>query len=152
MNTSFFQTTTIAALEAMEVPIEFAEARFADVLKKQPEQSVSRALIDEEGHFKKFAPVAAIIGVGSTIIGWVMRYFQAKEITGIKEDLRHVKINIIKITNNQRLLFATTVKHQEILANHSLLWVQNQHRWADLYTTDQASILTKVQQHSLMVQ
>ena len=82
----------------------------------------------------------------------ITKYFRAKEVAGIKEDLWHVKNHVIKLTNNQKLLFATMIKHQEILANHSLLWVQNQHRWDDLYTPDPASILTKDQKHSSMVQ
>ena len=42
VNTTCFRTSTIAALEAMEVPIEFAEVRFKDVLKKLAEQTVSQ--------------------------------------------------------------------------------------------------------------
>ena len=42
VNTACFRTSTIAALEAMEVPIEFAEVRFKDVLKKLAEQTVSQ--------------------------------------------------------------------------------------------------------------
>ena len=116
-----------------------------------PEQSVSQALVNEHRHFKRIAPIAAIMH-GQHHHRGITKYFRAKEVAGIKEDLWHVKNHVIKLTNNQKLLFATMIKHQEILANHSLLWVQNQHRWDDLYTPDPASILTKDQKHSSMVQ
>ena len=35
---------------------------------------------------------------------------------------------------------------------NSLLWVHNHHQWTNLFTADQSSVLTKVQQVSSMVQ
>ena len=44
-----FSSSTIAALEAMEVPIDFAQVRYEDILKKLPEQDASNSLVDEHG-------------------------------------------------------------------------------------------------------
>ena len=147
-----FSSSTVAALEAMEVPIDFAQVRYEDILKKLPEHDASDGLVDEHGRYKRFDPVTAAIGVGTSIIGWVFEYFKAKEIQGIKADLRRVQDNTYKLTANQKLLFATTLKHQEILANHSLLHLRNYQRWNDFFTMDQAAELTKIQQISSMVQ
>ena len=94
----------------------------------------------------------AAIGVGTSISSWVFEYFKAKEVQGIKADLQRVQDNNYKLTVNQKLLFATTLKHQEILANHSLLHLHNYLRWNDFFTMDQAAERTKIQQISSMTQ
>ena len=66
----------------MEVPIDFAQVRYEDILKKLPEHDASDGLVDEHGRYKRFDPVTAAIGVGTSIIGWVFEYFKAKEIQG----------------------------------------------------------------------
>ena len=50
------------------------------------------------------------------------------------------------------LLFATTVKHHEILVNHSEYIRQSTEAWMDLYNVNQASSFTKIQQMSLLCQ
>ena len=147
-----FSSSTIAALEAMEVPIDFAQVRYEDILKKLPEHDAADGLKDEQGRYKRFDPITAAIGVGTSIIGWVFEYFKAKEVQGIKADLRKVQDNQFKLTKNQKLLFAMTLKHQEILVNHSLLHLKNYQRWNDFFTMDQAAELTKIQQISSMTQ
>ena len=62
-----FSSSTVAALEAMEVPIDFAQVRY--ILKKLPEQDASNSLVDEHGRYKRFDPVTGAIGVGTSIIG-----------------------------------------------------------------------------------
>ena len=44
-----FSSSTIAALEAMEVPIDFAQVRYEDILKKLPEHDAADGLKDEQG-------------------------------------------------------------------------------------------------------
>ena len=147
-----FSSSTIAALEAMSGPIEFAQVRYEDILKKLPEQDASQSLVDDHGRYKRFEPVIAAIGVGTLIIGWVFEYFKAKEVQGIKADLRPVQDNTYKLTANQKLLFATTLKHSEILANHNLLHLRNYQQWNDFFAMDQAVELSKIQQISSMTQ
>lgn len=144
VNTSNFRTSTILALERMEVPIEFAEMRYHNILEKLPEQSSSQSLSDYKGRFKRFIePITAAFGVGASIIGWFFEFFKAKEFYRIREDMHQVKDNIYKLADNKKFLFATTVRHQEMLVDHSLLWVRNNKRWTHLYTVDQAAALTK---------
>ena len=50
MECSQLQTSTIAALEFMQVPIQFTRVWFEDVLKKLPEQDAAQALTDDQGH------------------------------------------------------------------------------------------------------
>jgi hypothetical protein len=76
-----FSSSTVAALEAMEVPIDFAQVRYEDILKKLPEHDASDGLVDEHGRYKRFDPVTAAIGVGTSIIGWVFRVFQSQRDT-----------------------------------------------------------------------
>ena len=83
------------------------------------------------------------------IIEWVFEYFKTKEVQGIKANLRKVQDNVFKL---QKLLFATTLKHQEILANHSLLHLRNYKQWNNFFVLDQAADLTKIQQISSMTQ
>ena len=46
-----FSSSTIAALEAMTVPIDFAQVRYEDILKKLPVQDASQSLVDEHGRY-----------------------------------------------------------------------------------------------------
>ena len=89
--------------------------------------------------------MTAAFGIGTSIIRWVSEYFKAKEVKGIKADLKNVKDNLFKITNNQKHLFVTTLKHQDILFNHSLLHLYNFKQLNDFFTTDQAAELIKIQ-------
>ena len=57
--------------------------------------------------------------MGSSILGWVFDFFKAKEVQNLKKDLNALKDNVYKLQDNQKLLFATTVKHHEILVNHA---------------------------------
>ena len=102
--------------------------------------------MDKHGRYKQFEPLTAAFRIGTSIFGWVFKYFKDKEVQGIKAEIRKVKDNVNKVTDNQKLLFAITLKHQEILANHSLL------RLNDHFTIDQAARLTRIQQTSSVVQ
>ena len=62
-------------------------------------------------------PLTAALEIGTSIIGWVFEDFKAKEVQGMKEDLCHVKDDVYKLTDNQKILFATMVFHQEILVS-----------------------------------
>ena len=133
----------------MSVPTEFSEVQYNNILKKLPEQVASQSLVDEHGWYKWFDPGTAASGVGTLIIEWVFEYFKTKEVQGIKANLRKVQDNVFKL---QKLLFATTLKHQEILANHSLLHLRNYKQWNNFFVLDQAADLTKIQQISSMTQ
>ena len=43
-----FSSSTIAVLEAMSVPINFAQVWYEDILKKLLEQDASQSLVDEQ--------------------------------------------------------------------------------------------------------
>ena len=50
------------------------------------------------------------------------------------------------------MLFPTTVKHHEILVNHSEYITRSTEAWMDLYNVDKASSITKIQQMSSLCQ
>ena len=91
-----------------------------EILQKLPEQDATEALTDQGGRYKRFFdPVSIAVGVGSSILGWVFDFFRAKEVQNLQNDLNHLQDNVYKLTDNQKLLFATTVKHHEILVNNA---------------------------------
>ena len=83
-----------------------------EILQKLPEQDALEALSDARGCYKRFFdPVSIAVGVGSSILGWAFDFFKAKEVLNLKKDLNVLKDNVYKLQDNQKLLFATTVKH-----------------------------------------
>jgi hypothetical protein len=145
-----FEESTASALSYMQVPILFAQRRYNEVLRKLPEHDVTGTLTHEPGRFRRLDPITAAVTAGTSILGWVFEFFKAKEIQNIREDLRYVEDRVHKIVDDQRILFATSVRHQETLNNHTELLRINHQRWAELFTVDQAAALTKVQQVSSM--
>ena len=105
------------------------------------------------GRYKRFFdPVSIAVGVGSSILRWVFDFFKAKEVQTLKKDLNVLKDNVYKLQDNQKLLFATTVRHHEILVNHIEYITRSTEAWMDLYNVDQASSFTKIQQMSSLCQ
>ena len=115
-----------------------------EILQKLPEQDASEALSDARGRYKRFFdPISIAVGVGSSILGWVFDFFKAKEVQNLKKDLNALKDKVYKLQDNQKLLFATTVRHHEIRRTEA---------WMDLYNVDQAASFTKIQQMSSLCQ
>ena len=91
-----------------------------EILQKLPEQDITAALTDYQDRYKHFLDLVSIaIGVGSSILGWVFNFFWAQEVQTLKNDLKDLRDNIYKLQDNHKLLFATIVKHHEILVNHN---------------------------------
>ena len=97
-------------------------------------------------------PVSIAIGVGSSILGWAFDFFRAQEVQTLKKDLNDLRDNVYKLQDNQKLLFATTVKHHDILVNHIQYLKKNTETWMDHFNVDQAAAFTKVQQMSSLCQ
>ena len=118
-----------------------------EILQKLPEQDITAALTDDKGRYKRFLdPVSIAIRVGSSILGWVFNFFRAQEVQTLKKDLNDLRDNVIKIHDNQKLLFAITVKHHELQVNHTSYLKKNTEIWMDHFTADQAASFTKIQQ------
>ena len=150
---SHFQASTRNTLEFMRAPIQYSRIRMEEILQKLPEQDASEALSDARGRYKRFFdPISIAVGVGSSILGWVFDFFKAKEVQNLKKDLNALKDNVYKLQDNQKLLFATTVKHHEILVNHTEYIARSTEAWMDLYNVDQAASFTKIQQMSSLCQ
>ena len=150
---SYIQASTRNTLEFMRAPIEYSRIGMNEILQKIPEQDASEAFSDDKGRYKIFfGPVSIAVGKGSSNLGWVFDFFRAKEVQNLKKDFNQFKANIYKLPDNQKLLFATTVKHHEILVNHSEYIVRSTEAWMDLYNVDQASSFTKIQQMSSLCQ
>ena len=80
---SIFQASTINTLEYMRAPIKFARIRMEEIVQKLPEQDATEALTDNLGRFKLFLdPISIAVGVGSSILGWVLDFFRAQ---GVKK-------------------------------------------------------------------
>ena len=114
------------------------------ILQKLLEQDASEALSDAKSHYKCFLDLLSIaVGVGSSFLGWVFDFFRAKEVQNLIKYLNHLQDNVYKLQDNQKLLFATTVRHHEIRSTEA---------WMDLYNVDQASSFTKIKQMSSLCQ
>ena len=70
----------------------------------------------------------------------------------MKKDLNALKDNVYKLQDNQKLLLATTVKHHEILVNHTEYIARSTEACMDLYNVEQAASFTKIQQMSSLCQ
>ena len=144
---SIYQASTRNGLEYMRAPVQYARIRLNEILQKLPKQDSTAALTDDLGRYKRFLdPVSIAIGVGSSILGWVFDFFRAQEVQTLKKDLNDLRDNVYKLQDNQKLLFATTVKHHDILVNHTQYLKKNTETWMDHFNVDQAAAFTKVQQ------
>lgn len=150
---SIYQASTRNGLEYMRAPVQYARIWLNKILQKLPEQDSTAALINDKGRYKRFLdPVSIAIGVGSSIMGWVFDFFRAQEVQTLKRDLNNLRDNLYKLQDNQKLLFPSTVKHHDILVNHTQYLKKNTETWQDHFTVDQAASFTKIQQMSTLCQ
>ena len=146
---SIYQALTRNGLEFMRAPVQYARIRLNEILQKLPKQDTTAALTNDLGRYKRFLDSVSIaIGVSSSILGWVFHFFRVQEV----QNLNDLRDNVYKLQDNQKLLFATTVKHLDILVNHTQYLKKNTETWQDHFTVDQAASFTKVQQMSSLCQ